>query len=86
MKLESGPRISLKLTVTDLKKKTKATQCSNHLTLSLIAHTAEVVARVLRSRIEKKIEDVLREDQFGFRRARAIGDAVGMLRTVSEQT
>lgn len=45
-----------------------------------------MVARVLRSRIEKKIEDVLREDQFVFRRGRGIGDAVGMLRTMSEQT
>lgn len=79
MKLESGPEISLKLTLTDLKK-TKATQCS------LIVHTSEVVARVRRSRIENKIEDVLREDQFGFRRGRGIGDAVGMLRTLSEQT
>jgi len=45
-----------------------------------------VVARILRSRIEKKIEDLLREDQFVFRRGRGIGDAVGMFRTMSEQT
>jgi hypothetical protein len=69
-----------------LKKKTKATQSSNHLTASLVAHTAEVVASVLRSRLGKKMEDVLRKDQFGFRRGRGISDAVGMLGTLSEQT
>ena len=74
------------VTVIALKKKRKATQSSNQLTVSLIAHTAQVVARVLRSRIGKKIEDVLREYQFGFRRGRGISYAVGILRTMSEQT
>jgi hypothetical protein len=69
-----------------LKKKTKATQSNNYLTVSVIARAAEVATRVLRSRTGKKIEDVLREDQFGFRRGRGISDAVGMLRAVSEQT
>ena len=38
-----------------LKKKTKATKCSGCLTISLIAHTAKVIAKILRRRIEKKI-------------------------------
>jgi len=39
----------------------------------------------LRRRIERKIEDVLREDQFGFRRGKGTRDAIGMLRIISEQ-
>jgi len=38
------------------------------ISVSLIAYTAEVVARVLGSRVRKKIEDVLQEYPFGFRR------------------
>ena len=47
---------------------------------------AKIVAKILRRRIEKKIEDVLGEDQFGFRRGKGTRDAVEMLRTISERT
>jgi hypothetical protein len=40
-------------------KKTKPTKCSYNHTISLIANIAKIVARKLRSWIEKKIEDVL---------------------------
>ena len=43
------------------------------------------IAKILRRRIEKKIEDVLGEDQFGFRRGEGTRDAIGMLR-ISEWT
>jgi hypothetical protein len=51
--------------------------------ISVIAHAAKVVASIIR-RIEKKIEDVLGEDQFGFRKGKGTRDAVGMLRIISE--
>jgi len=38
-----------------LKKKPQATNCSDHHTISLIAHTAKIVAKILRRRIEKKL-------------------------------
>jgi hypothetical protein len=64
-----------------LKKKPQATKCNNHRTISLIAYTA----KILRRRIEKKIEDVL-GDQFRLRRGKGTRDAVGMLRIISERT
>jgi hypothetical protein len=42
-----------------LKKKPQATKCSDHRTISLLAHTAKIVPNILRRRVEKKIEDVL---------------------------
>jgi hypothetical protein len=65
-----------------LKKKPQATKCSDTRTISLIAHTAKILARVLRRRIEKEIEGVLGEDQFGFRRGKATRDAIGMMRII----
>jgi hypothetical protein len=65
-----------------LKKKPQATKCSDQCTINRIVHTA----KILRRRIEKKIEDVLGEDQFGFRRRKGTRDAIGMLRIISEQT
>jgi hypothetical protein len=57
-----------------------------HRTISLIAHTTKIIAKILRRRIERKIEDVLGEDQFGFKRGKATRDAMGMLRIISERT
>ena len=65
-----------------LKKKTQATKCSDHRTISLIAHTA----KILRRRIERKIEAILGEDQFGFRRGKRTRDAIGMMRIIAERT
>jgi hypothetical protein len=70
--------------MTALQNKLKATKCSDYSTNSLIPHTAKIVARILRRKTERKIEDVLGEDQFGFRRGRGTGDATGMPRIISE--
>jgi hypothetical protein len=67
------PRDFIEVTMIALKKKPKATKCSDHHTISLIAHTAKTVARILRRRVERKIDDVLGEEQFGFRRGEELG-------------
>jgi len=61
------PKDFTEVTIIALNKKTQTTKCSDHRTVST-AHTAKKIARMLRRRIERKIEDVLGEDQFGFRR------------------
>jgi hypothetical protein len=58
-------------------KKPKATKCSDHRTISIIAHAAKIVVRILRRRMERKTEDALGEDQFGFRRGKGTRDAMG---------
>jgi len=54
--------------------------------ISLIAHTAKMIAKILRRSIERKIEDVLGEDHFGFRRGKGTTDAIGMMRIIAERT
>jgi hypothetical protein len=76
----------IEVTMIALKKKPKGTKCSDHRTISIIAHTAKRVAIILRSRIERKTVDALGEDQFGFRRGKGTRDAIGMLRIISERT
>jgi len=77
------PKDFTEVTMIALKTKPQATKCSDHCTISLIAYAAKMVAKTLR-RIEKKTEDVLGEDQFGFRRGKGTRDAIGMLRIISE--
>jgi hypothetical protein len=80
------PKEFTEVTMISLKKKPQATKRSDHRSISHIAHTAQIVAKTLRRRVEKKIEDVLGEDQFGFRRGKGTRDAVGMLRIITERT
>jgi hypothetical protein len=80
------PRDFTKVTMIALKKKPKATKCSVHRTIIIIAHAAKIVARILKIRIERKTEDALGEDQFGFIRGKGTRDAIGMLRIISERT
>jgi len=78
------PKDLMEVTMIAFKKKPQATKCNDHRTISLIAHTAKIVTKILRRRIEKKTEEVLGEDQFGFRRGKGTRDAIGMLRIISE--
>jgi len=80
------PKDFTEVTMFALKEKPQATKCSDHRTFSLITHIAKIVAKILGRRNEKKIEDVLGEDQFGFRRGKGTRNETGMLRIISEQT
>jgi hypothetical protein len=78
------PKDFTEVTMFALKKKPKARKCTDHRTVSLIAHVVKVVASVIRRRSEKKTEDAFGEDPFGFRKGTR--DATGMLRIISERT
>jgi len=71
------PKDFMEVTMITLKKKPQATKCSDHGTISLIAHTTKIVAKILRRRIEKKIEDVLGEDQFDLEEEKELGMRLG---------
>ena len=66
------PQDFTEVTMIALKKKTKSYK------MQRLSHNQR--------RIEKKIEDVLREDQFGFRRGKGTRDAIGMMRIIAEWT
>jgi hypothetical protein len=63
-----------------LKKKPKATKCSSHLTVSLVAHRVKIAVRIPRRRMERKIKNVLGEDHFGFRGGKGPWDAENIIR------
>jgi len=80
------PKDFTEVTIIALKKKTQAIKCSDHRAISLIAHTAKIIAKILRRRIEREIEAVLGEDQFGFRRGKETRDAIRIMRIIAERT
>jgi hypothetical protein len=54
----------MKLELLPLKQKPEAAKCNDHRTFFLTAHTVQVVAMILGRRIERKIENLLGEDQW----------------------
>jgi hypothetical protein len=74
------------VTVIAVKKEPKTTNGNDHRTGSIIAHIANITARIRRRRAEKKIEDILGGDQPGFGKGRGTRNAVGMLTIISEGT
>jgi hypothetical protein len=73
-------------TMIALNKQPEATKCSDNRSISIITNTVMIVAKIIIRKLEKKIEDLLREKQFVFRREKGIRDATGKLRIISEQT
>jgi hypothetical protein len=64
------PNDFIVVTMIALKKEPKTATFFDNNTVGLIEYVAKIVARVLRRRIEKKIEDILGEGQIGFRRGK----------------
>jgi hypothetical protein len=48
------PKDFIEVTKTALLKKSKATKCSDHCTVSLIAHAAKIIVRILTRTLENK--------------------------------
>jgi hypothetical protein len=55
----------IEVTVFALKKWPNATKCSDHRTISVTSHTAKIVTRTLKSRIEGKLRMHLEKTSMG---------------------
>jgi len=66
-------------------KKQKAEKCEEYRTLSLISHASKILTKIVHKRIEKKIEDNLTEDQFGFRKNKGTRETILCLRLIIEK-
>ena len=61
------PEDFLKSILIPLEKKKNAVRCEDFRTISLTSHASKIILRIMTKRIERKIEDFLGKDQFGFR-------------------
>jgi hypothetical protein len=58
-----------------LPKKIKSTKCE-YRTLSILTHTSKILTKIILGRMEKKIDENLAEDQFGFQKNRGTQEAI----------
>jgi len=52
----------------------------------VLSHASKVVLRILAKRTERKSEEFLGKDQFGFRSGRGTRDAIGVMKCLSERS
>ena len=70
------PKDFIEVTIA-LKKKTKTTKCSDHRTISLISHTAKIIAKILRRRIERKLRMYLEKISLDLEEEKELGMRLG---------
>jgi len=69
-----------------LPKKSKSTKCEEYRTLSILTHTSKILTKIILGRIEKKIDENLAEDQFGFRKSRGTREAILCWRNIVQKS
>jgi hypothetical protein len=60
-----------------LKKKKQAIKCSDNHIISLIAHTAKIIAKILRRRIERKLRMHLEKISLDLEEEKELGMQLG---------
>ena len=79
------PEDLLKCTFIALAKKANATECGDHRTMSLMAHTTKLLLKIVLARIRNKLEQEIAETQFGYRKHSGTREAIFALRTICER-
>ncbi|VVC46280.1 Reverse transcriptase domain [Cinara cedri] len=74
-----------KCIIVPIPKKTTAKTCEQHRTLNLISHASKILTRIVLKRMEPVIDELLTEEQFGFRRGKGTREAILALRQVIEK-
>ena len=54
--------------IVTIPKKNRANSCEQFRTLSLLTHVSKILTKIINRRIEGKVEQYLKNDQYGFRR------------------
>ena len=67
------PQDFTEVTMIALKKKTKATKCSDSRTISFIAHTAKIIAKILRRRLKGKLRMCLEKISLDLEEEKELG-------------
>jgi len=65
------------VTMIALKKKTQATKCSDHRTISLIAHTAKIIAKYLEEGLKGKLRLYLEKISLDLEEEKELGVQLG---------
>ena len=74
-----------KSTFLPIPKKSKAVNCSDYRTISLMSHVTKILLKVILQRNKTKIDVEISETQSGFRKGRGTREGIFNLRTINER-
>lgn len=84
--LKGKPNSNFDKGIVVLIPKKKGTQkCEEYRTLNLITHAFKIITKIIKNRIDKKIEKNQGKDQFGFRKNIGTREAILTLRILIEK-
>ena len=68
-----------------LPKKGDLKKCQNYRTISLISHPSKILLKVILNRLQPQAENILSEEQAGFRKKRSCAEQIFNLRLICEK-
>ena len=71
--------------VITLPKKGNLQLCQNYITISLISHTSKVMLKIILNRLQSQAEEIIAEEQAGFRAGRSTTEQIFNLRILCEK-
>ncbi|KAL4082173.1 hypothetical protein QTP88_005266 [Uroleucon formosanum] len=74
-----------KCKIIPIPKKATANKCDQYRTIRLLTHVSKILTIIMSRRMEYKIEAILSEDQFGFRKNMGTREAILALRIIIEK-
>jgi Reverse transcriptase (RNA-dependent DNA polymerase) len=74
-----------KAVIVPLYKKKDKLDCNNYRGISLLCHSSKIVTAIIMERIKKRTEEILSEEQAGFRPSRSTTDQIFTLRQLAEK-
>ncbi|XP_063588673.1 uncharacterized protein LOC134765810 [Penaeus indicus] len=69
-----------------LPKKPGATECENHLTISLMSQVTKILLKIITNRVRNKIKPEITEEQCGFVEGKGTANAIYILRNIIERS
>jgi len=71
--------------IVTIPKKSGANSCEHFRTVSLLTHASKILTKIINRRIEGKVEQYLKNDQYGFRRQKGTRETILGLRVLIEK-
>ena len=71
--------------IVTIPKKSGSNSCEQFRTLTLLTHVSKILTKIINRRIEGKVEQYLKNDQYGFRRQKGTREAILGLRVLIEK-
>ena len=80
------PEDFLKSMLIPMEKRVNAVRCEDHRKISLIVHASKIMLKILYARMERKANEFIEDDQFGFTKGKGTREAIAAICILGERS